>query len=131
VSEWYHVYIFTASISEYADPVVDCLDNSKSVITRRYFREVGGIKVVVYTTKRFFYQRLDSSTINLTKIEPDLSKIILIDNSPICFEKQPHNGILIDSWIDDPMDTGLLELLPFLDALRFVGDVRSILQLRK
>lgn len=40
------------------------------------------------------------------------------------------NGILIDGWVEDKRDTALLDLLPFLDALRFVDDVRSILSLR-
>ena len=38
------------------------------------------------------------------------------------------NGIPIVSWMSDPTDSGLLNLLPFLDALRFTGDVRSVLK---
>jgi CTD nuclear envelope phosphatase 1 len=38
--------------------------------------------------------------------------------------------VFIDSWYEDKKDTALLDLLPFLDALRFVEDVRSILSLR-
>lgn len=41
-----------------------------------------------------------------------------------------ENGIPIDTWIDDPNDEALLDLLPFLDALRFTEDVRSVLSLR-
>lgn len=37
------------------------------------------------------------------------------------------NAIPIKSWFADPSDTALLNLLPMLDALRFVSDVRSIL----
>ena len=37
------------------------------------------------------------------------------------------NAIPIKSWFSDPSDTALLDLLPVLDALRFVSDVRSIL----
>ena len=39
----------------------------------------------------------------------------------------PDNAIPIKSWFNDPSDTALLDLLPVLDALRFVSDVRSIL----
>lgn len=35
--------------------------------------------------------------------------------------------ILVKSWFFDPTDTCLLSLLPFLDALRFCRDVRSVL----
>jgi hypothetical protein len=34
---------------------------------------------------------------------------------------------LVKSWFFDPQDTCLLSLLPFLDALRFCRDVRSVL----
>jgi uncharacterized membrane protein len=34
---------------------------------------------------------------------------------------------LVKSWFFDPTDTCLLSLLPFLDALRFCRDVRSVL----
>ena len=40
-----------------------------------------------------------------------------------------ENGIAIEGWINDPRDEALLDLLPFLDALRFTEDVRSILSL--
>ena len=38
-----------------------------------------------------------------------------------------ENAIPIKSWFSDSSDTALLNLLPFLDALRFCGDVRSVL----
>ena len=39
----------------------------------------------------------------------------------------PDNAIPIKSWFSDPTDSALLNLLPMLDALRFVSDVRSVL----
>ena len=45
VSEWYKVVIFTASLPEYADPVIDWLDSRLCVISKRFFRDV----------KRLFY----------------------------------------------------------------------------
>jgi len=40
-----------------------------------------------------------------------------------------ENGIPIEGWLSDPNDEALLDLLPFLDALRFTEDVRSVLSL--
>ncbi|KCV69094.1 hypothetical protein H696_04509, partial [Fonticula alba] len=40
------------------------------------------------------------------------------------------NAIPIDTWTSDPSDRSLMDLLPFLDALRFCSDVRSVLSLR-
>ncbi|KAF0991576.1 hypothetical protein HZS_3991 [Henneguya salminicola] len=37
-----------------------------------------------------------------------------------------ENVVPIDSWLGDNNDTGLLDILPFLDALRFTSDIRSI-----
>jgi TFIIF-interacting CTD phosphatase-like protein len=40
VSEWYTVVVFTASMPEYADRVLDLLDPTKRMISRRLFRNV-------------------------------------------------------------------------------------------
>ncbi|KAG0023856.1 Nuclear envelope morphology protein 1 [Podila clonocystis] len=93
VAEWYKLVIFTASMAEYADPVIDWLDQSRTLFDKRYFRQA-------------CYFKNGSYLKDLTVIEPDLS------------------------WISDPNDEALLDLLPFLDALRFTEDVRSVLSLR-
>lgn len=41
-----------------------------------------------------------------------------------------ENAIPLPTWISNPKDDCLLDLLPLLDALRFTADVRSILSLR-
>jgi CTD nuclear envelope phosphatase 1 len=40
VSSWYTIVIFTASMQEYADPVIDWLDQGQGLIGGRLFREV-------------------------------------------------------------------------------------------
>lgn len=40
VSAWYTLVIFTASLKEYADPVIDWLDEGRGIFQRRLFREV-------------------------------------------------------------------------------------------
>ncbi|RIA95828.1 NLI interacting factor-like phosphatase-domain-containing protein [Glomus cerebriforme] len=116
VSEWYKVVIFTASMPEYADPVIDWLDPNKNLICNRFFRQS-------CTNRNGAYIK------DLTIVEPDLSKVCLVDNSPISYAMHQENGIAIEGWINDPHDEALLDLLPFLDALRFTEDVRSILSL--
>ncbi|KAF9432733.1 Nuclear envelope morphology protein 1 [Entomortierella beljakovae] len=117
VSEWYKLVIFTASMSEYADPVIDWLDQSRTLFDRRYFRQA-----CLY--------RNGSYLKDLSLINQDLSTVCLLDNSPVSYSLNRENGIPISSWIDDPNDEALLDLLPFLDALRFTEDVRSVLSLR-
>lgn len=43
VSGWYTLVIFTASMREYADPVIDWLDAGHGILARRLFREVRSI----------------------------------------------------------------------------------------
>ncbi|KAF9331308.1 Nuclear envelope morphology protein 1 [Podila minutissima] len=117
VAEWYKLVIFTASMAEYADPVIDWLDQSRTLFDKRYFRQA-------------CYFKNGSYLKDLSVIEPDLSSVCLLDNSPISYSLNKENGIPIDSWINDPNDEALLDLLPFLDALRFTEDVRSVLSLR-
>ncbi|KAJ2145975.1 Nuclear envelope morphology protein 1 [Coemansia sp. RSA 678] len=118
VSEWYRVVVFTASLAEYADPVIDLLDVHGKIISARYFRE----SCVPHDS---------SYAKNLAAIDHDLSQIVLVDNSPLSYFINPTNGIPIQPWINsDPKDEALLDLLPLLDALRFTDDVRSILSLR-
>ncbi|KAJ2634264.1 Nuclear envelope morphology protein 1 [Coemansia sp. RSA 1286] len=118
VAEWYKIVIFTASMAEYADPVIDLLDAQGKFISGRYFRE----SCIPHDS---------SYAKDLAAIDPDLSQILLVDNSPLSYFINPANGIPIQPWINsDPKDEALLDLLPLLDALRFTDDVRSILSLR-
>ncbi|CAH7667075.1 NLI interacting factor-like phosphatase-domain-containing protein [Phakopsora pachyrhizi] len=117
VSSWYTVVIFTASMREYADPVIDWLDQGRGLIDARLFRES-------CTNIKGSYAK------DLSIVEKDLSRVCLVDNSPTSYELNQANGIPIEGWLNDPKDEGLLELLPMLDSLRFTSDVRRILGLR-
>ena len=43
---------------------------------------------------------------------------------------QEENGVPISTWIDDPNDDALATILPVLQGLALLNDVRSILRLR-
>lgn len=127
VGGWFQLAIFTASIVEYAEPVVEWLT--------RGVRKSVGRSLYRNSCSEQLQSSSDTATNryakNLALVEPDLSQVCLVDNSFAAFSCNPDNGILIPTWIDDPLDEALLDLLPFLDALRFVDDVRSVLSLRK
>lgn len=42
VSQWYELVVFTASMEIYGSAVADKLDNSRSILKRRYYRQVSG-----------------------------------------------------------------------------------------
>lgn len=115
VSQWYEVVIFTASIEAYGNAVANCLDPQRKYFCRRYYRHNCTADFTGYTK-------------DIRIIEKDLSRIFIIDNSPAAYKNTPDNAIPIKSWFSDPSDKCLLNLLPFLDALRFASDVKSILK---
>lgn len=118
VSTWYTLVVFTASMQEYADPVIDWLDAGRGILARRLFRES-------------CTQLPNGSYIkDLSVVEQDLSRVCLIDNSPVSYRGNEANGIPIEGWTHDPLDEALLDLLPILDSLRFTGDVRRVLGIR-
>ncbi|ORY05338.1 hypothetical protein K493DRAFT_204605 [Basidiobolus meristosporus CBS 931.73] len=126
VAQWYDLVIFTASISDYADPVIDWLENS---VRARYPTIEPVIKSRFYRQHCTYYNGI--YTKDLTQIEYDLRDVALLDNSEFSFLINPENAIPIRSWThDDDQDPALLDLLAFLNALSHVEDVRSVLGLR-
>ncbi|XP_064641910.1 CTD nuclear envelope phosphatase 1-like [Lineus longissimus] len=114
VSQWYDLVVFTASMEMYGTAVADILDNKRSILNRRYYRQHCKLDMGSYTK-------------DLSAITSDLSSVMILDNSPGAYKAYSNNAIPIKSWFSDPTDTALLNLLPMLDALRFVHDVKSVL----
>lgn len=56
----------------------------------------------------------------------NLACTIIIDNSPTCYMLQPANAVPITSWFEDALDRELLDLVPFLNDLSMVDDVREV-----
>jgi CTD small phosphatase-like protein 2 len=78
-------------------------DGAEHLISKRLYRQ--------YTmpTCQGFYVK------DLSRLGRDLSKTIIVDNTPECFMLQPENGIQIKNWYGDPADTALAELAPLLE----------------
>jgi len=114
---YYEVVVFTASLSKYADPVLDLLDIHK-VVRTRLFREACSNYKGNYVK-------------DLNKLGRDLKSTIIIDNSPSSYLFHPENAVPVESWFDDEADTELDELIPFLKDLSKVENVRTYLEARK
>ena len=139
--KWFNLVVFTASVQEYADPVIDWLEQERKFFSGRYYRQH-----CTYRQGAFIK--------DLSSVEPDLSKVMILDNSPLSYmfhqgmsspsrhqelgssrSKAPltccsDNAIPIQGWISDPTDSDLLHLVPFLEGLQYVSDVRALLALR-
>eukprot|EP00960_Hanusia_phi_P051783 761028-Hanusia_phi.AAC.2 len=110
----YEIVCFTSGLREYASPIIDQLDMN-GIISHRLFREhtrhLKGLHVK-----------------DLSWLNRNLAKTIIVDNSPESYLMQPENAIPIKPFFGDTGDTALLELIPFLldivDAA--VDDVRTV-----
>jgi len=114
VAKIYEVVVFTASLSKYANPLIDQLD-VEQVVAFRLFREAcckgkgsGFIK-------------------DLSRLGRDLRDVIIIDNSPTCYMLQPENAIPINTWRDDKSDRELYDLIPILYSLSKVDHIPLVL----
>lgn len=117
VCKWYNLIVFTASVQEYADPVIDWLERERKYFSGRYYRQHCTFRNGAYIK-------------DLSHVEPDLSKVMILDNSPMSYIFHEDNAIPIEGWISDPTDNDLLHLVPLLEGLQYVTDVRALLALR-
>lgn len=64
---------------------------------------------------------------DLSKLGRNPRCVILLDNLPQSYILQPQNGLPIISWYDCSKDTQLRDILPLLEALSKVQDVRNVI----
>ena len=113
MNKFYEIVIFTASVSKYAIPLINLIDE-KGVCIHRLFREHCSL--------------VNTSFIkDLTKLGRDLKDIIIIDNTPVAYSLNKENGIPIVSWFEDKRDRELYNLIPILEFLSSVPDVREFI----
>ena len=72
VCKWYNLVVFTASVQEYADPVIDWLEQERKYFSARYYRQHCTFRNGAYIK-------------DLSSVEPDLSKVMILDNSPLSY----------------------------------------------
>lgn len=83
VCKWYNLVIFTASVQEYADPVIDWLEQERKFFSGRLYRQHCTFRHGAFIK-------------DLSSVEPDLSRVMILDNSPLSY--MFHQGMLAVWW---------------------------------
>ena len=112
MSKLFDIYIFTASIKEYAEPLLIKLDK-KNLIKKKLYRE----HCTLSEDNKFIK--------DLNNLNENLKNVILIDNNPNSFRYNKCNGIPIKTWHFEQNDRELIKIIPFLTFLANVDDVRE------
>ncbi|KAH7826876.1 putative nuclear LIM interactor-interacting factor related [Monocercomonoides exilis] len=109
----YEIVCFTASVSDYASPLLDLLDQTR-VIKHRLFRE-----------DCVFYN--DTYVKDLSRLGRPIHNICLIDNNLTCGLFHPQNTIGIGAWFNDEKDRDLTSLIPLLERMAKAEGVEEFL----
>jgi import inner membrane translocase subunit TIM50 len=115
LSQYYEIVIFSRSSMAFAENTIAKLDPYHAFISYSLFKEVCRSK--------------DGKLIkDLSLLNRDLKKVIIIDPDQDCYSMQPENAIPIEKW-NGKKDDKLINLIPFLEylATSHTNDVREIL----
>ncbi|PHH75714.1 hypothetical protein CDD80_2171 [Ophiocordyceps camponoti-rufipedis] len=116
LSQYYELVLFTSVPFTFAEPLVRKLDPFRFIMWP-LFREA---------------TKFEGGEIvkDLSFLNRDLSKVIIIDTNAAYVRKQPENAILLDPWKGDVKDKELVSLIPFLEYIYTMqhSDVRKVLK---
>ena len=114
VDKYYELIIFTAATQDYADLLIDAVEENKIYFEHRLYRQH-----TVIIGNDFVK--------DLSRVGRPLDKIIIVDNMPQNFRLQKENGINIKAfWGEEAYDTALVDLGNILvNIAKDGGDVRN------
>ena len=114
IDQYYELIIFTAATQEYADLLIDAVEENKIYFEHRLYRQHTVI--------------IDNDFVkDLSRVGRPLDKIAIVDNMPQNFRLQKENGINIKAfWGEEVYDTALIDLAPILiNIAKEGGDIRD------
>ncbi|EUB60343.1 Mitochondrial import inner membrane translocase subunit TIM50 [Echinococcus granulosus] len=116
LSPFYEVVAFTQDSAMTGMPVLAQIDSKGQYIHYRLFRE----------STRY---RKGKHIKDLSCLNRDLSRVILVDWNPDAASMQPRNAFIINRWTGDESDRELIDLVAFLRMIAMSGvkDVRPVL----
>ena len=113
MSKFYEIILFTASSQDYAETLIDSIEENKKYFSYKFFRQHNII------IENDFVK-------DLSRIGRDLDKVIIVDNIPQNYRLHKNNGINIKGfWGEDLDDKILLNLKEILIKIaKEGGDLR-------
>ena len=117
MNKYYELIIFTGATQDYANLLIDALEENKIYFEHRLYRQ----HMII----------IDNEFVkDLTRIGRPLDKIVIVDNMPQNFRLQKENGINIKSfWGEDIYDNALINLKTILTNIALEeGDIRKGLE---
>ncbi|KAL8435666.1 hypothetical protein ACSSS7_002327 [Eimeria intestinalis] len=133
----FEIIAFTAALPEYANPILDTLEEEEKLFDHRLYRRhccraprtrsprvdfpSGADSQWSFTGEVFYYVK------DLAHAAPnrDMRRCVLLDNSPVSFAAQMENGIYLRPFCGDPGDDELQFLANMLCQLHKLEDVRA------
>ncbi|KAF5021149.1 hypothetical protein F66182_6849 [Fusarium sp. NRRL 66182] len=116
LSQYYELVLFTSVPFATGEPIMRKLDPFRFILWPLY-REATKFE--------------DGEIVkDLSYLNRDLSKVIIIDSNPKHVRNQPENAIVLEPWKGDRNDKELVGLIPFLEYIHTMqySDVRKIIK---
>lgn len=108
----FEIICFTASLSKYANPLLDLLDKNKTIKGRLY-------------REHCVYHR-GTYVKDLSLIGRELASTLIVDNSKNSYMFQPQCGVPCTSFIDDKSDRELYALADWLEKIADAEDMTKV-----
>lgn len=117
LSRHFEVVLFTAADKTYAERVLDAIDATGTIFSRRLYRDS-----CVFVDGKFVK--------DLRVLGRDLARTVILDDSPISYAFQVDNAVPIAPWRGDRTDDTLPKVAAYLLTLSRESDVRRALSNR-
>lgn len=115
LSQYYEIVLFSSNYMMYSEKIVEKLDPLRAYISYQLYKEHCLYKDGAHVK-------------DLSKLNRDLSKVVIVDVSDDAIKLQPENAVKLPPWTGTA-DDELVKLIPFFEylATQQIKDVRPVL----
>jgi len=108
----YNIIVITAAEKQYAEPIIDMIDQKKRISQKFYRSSCRALGNNVYLK-------------DLSLIGANLKSTVLVDNCETGVRLNPANSIRIKSWTGSPWDSELNKVASILEQIESFEDIRE------